>query len=82
MRTLCVKAAELRRLSPDITPAEIERRAANWSSHFERASISGPAIVEHWGRLGHPGSNGNGDTRASAERLLHEQKARDARARS
>lgn len=82
MRTLCVKAAELRRLNADITPAEVARRAENWTSHFERASISGPAIVEHWGRLGHPGSGGGGDEAGRRERILAIMREEKARARS
>jgi hypothetical protein len=58
MKTLCVKANELRKLNPDITPAEVARRAANWSTHYEGAAISGPAIVAHWGTLAHAGANG------------------------
>jgi hypothetical protein len=51
MRTLCVKANELRKVAPDVTPAEVERRAANWSGHMHDATISGPAVVKHWARL-------------------------------
>lgn len=51
MRTLCVKANELRRLNPDVTADEVARRADNWASHFGDATITGPAIVTHWARL-------------------------------
>jgi hypothetical protein len=54
MRTLCVKANELRKVAPDVTPAEVERRAANWSGHMHDATISGPAVVKHWARLAQP----------------------------
>jgi hypothetical protein len=57
MRTLCVKANELRKVDPNVTPEEVARRAANWSSHMDDATISGTAIVKWWGRLG---SVGNG----------------------
>jgi hypothetical protein len=51
MRTLCVKAAELRRLMPSVTAEEVERRAANWPGLFAHATLTGPALVEHWGSL-------------------------------
>ena len=51
MRTLCVKANELRKVAPDVTPEEVARRAANWSSHMGDATITGPAVVTHWARL-------------------------------
>jgi hypothetical protein len=54
MRTLCVKANELRKVAPDVTSAEVERRAANWSGHMHDATISGPAVVKHWARLAQP----------------------------
>jgi hypothetical protein len=54
MRTLCVKANELRKVAPDVTPAEVERRARNWSGHMHDATISGPAVVKHWARLASP----------------------------
>jgi len=65
MRTLCVKANELRKVAPDVTPEEVARRAANWSSHMRDATISGPAIVTHWGRLGSPALNGGPRDRAA-----------------
>lgn len=67
MRTLCVKANELRKLNPDITPEEVMRRAGNWGSHFEHASITGPAIVTHWGRLANAN---NGRHEETAEEQL------------
>ena len=51
MRTLCVKANELRKVAPDVTPEEVARRAANWPSHMGDATITGPAVVTHWARL-------------------------------
>jgi hypothetical protein len=54
MRTLCVKANELRKVAPDVTSAEVERRAANWPGHMHDATISGPAVVKHWARLAQP----------------------------
>lgn len=65
MRTLCVKANELRKVAPDVTPEEVARRAANWPSHMRDATISGPAIVKHWGRLGSPALNGGPRDRAA-----------------
>lgn len=56
MRTLCVKANELRKVDPGVTPEEVARRAANWSSHMDDATISGTAIVKWWGRLGAAGN--------------------------
>lgn len=68
MRTLCVKANELRRVAPDVTPAEVARRAANWPSHMGDATISGPGVVKWWGTLGAP-ANGRGPRDRAAEIL-------------
>jgi len=60
MRTLCVKANELRKVAPNVTPEEVARRATNWSSHMGDATITGPAVVTHWARLGAAGTSPNG----------------------
>ena len=54
MRTLCVKASELRQIAPEVTPDEVVRRAANWDSHMGEATITGPAVVKWWARLDQP----------------------------
>ena len=73
MRTLCVKANELRKLDPSVTPEEVARRAANWGSHFDHASISGPAIVTHWARLAHAGTgNGRAAPRDRAQEIAEQ----------
>jgi hypothetical protein len=56
MRTLVVKAHELRQIAPNVTPDEVLRRAANWPSHMHDATMTGPAIVKHWARLAHTAS--------------------------
>ncbi len=76
MRTLCVKANELRKVDPNVTPEEVARRAANWSSHMDDATISGAAIVKWWGRLG---SAGNGHRpRDRAAEILRGAAAKEA----
>jgi hypothetical protein len=46
--------SEIRAVCADVTPSEIERRAANWASHFDGASVSPNAIAKHWARLDKP----------------------------
>ena len=68
MRTLCVKANELRKVAPDVTPDEVARRAANWPGHMGDATISGPGVVKWWGTLG-SSANGRGPRDRAAEIL-------------
>ncbi len=63
MKTLCVKANELRALDPNCTAEEVLIRASNWPAHFPDATITGPAVVTHWARL----ANGKGVSGAERE---------------
>jgi uncharacterized protein YdaU (DUF1376 family) len=44
----CLK--QIRLSSPDVTPEEIQRRAANYAKHFKTASISADALAKWWSR--------------------------------
>ena len=45
-----VKAlADIRTVSPDVTAAEIQRRATNYRLHYTTAAISPTALSGHWG---------------------------------
>lgn len=73
MKTLCVKAIELRKVSPGVTPEEVARRALNWSAEMGDATISGPAIVTHWGRLGASKAHGNGQVSTAVPHLFSDE---------
>ena len=48
----CAKVlATIKAATPDVTPDEIARRAANWSTHFDGATLTATALAAHWGRL-------------------------------
>lgn len=44
--------AEIVKATPDVTPDEITRRAANYRRLFPRATVTANAIASHWARLG------------------------------
>lgn len=54
-RTCAVKAAEIRKASPDVTPDEMKRRAQCYLSKYRDASLTPPALCAHWAEFG---SNG------------------------
>ncbi len=49
-RAVGVALAVIRKVSPDLTCAEIERRASNYKSHFENAAMTASALSKHWAR--------------------------------
>ncbi len=70
-RTIGVALAEIRRATPDVTPAEIARRAALWSAHFPQATMTPSAIAKWWARLSHgplPASTGAYEALKEADR--------------
>lgn len=50
-----VALAEIRAASPDVTPDEIRRRAANYRAQFKGAALTPSALANHWGSMGSPG---------------------------
>jgi len=46
--------AEIKVVSPDVTPAEIERRAARYRQLHRDWTISAPALAKHWASLATP----------------------------
>lgn len=43
-----VAAAAITKVSPEVTPDEIRRRAANYRTHFEGAALTASALAKHW----------------------------------
>jgi uncharacterized protein YdaU (DUF1376 family) len=43
---------QIREVSPDVTPDEIRRRAANYETHFEGAALTSTALSNHWAKCG------------------------------
>lgn len=41
---------QIRKVSPDVTPEEVKRRAENYRSHFQDATLTANALASHWGR--------------------------------
>lgn len=48
--------AEIKAVSPDVTPAEILRRAANYHTHFSVA-LTPQALAKWWARCAEPAAN-------------------------
>lgn len=46
--------ADIRSVSPTLTPDEISRRATNYALHFRDAPISAHALAKHWARCDRP----------------------------
>lgn len=53
VRTVAVAAAKIRPLGA--TPEDVHLAVVNWPTHFGDATITAPAIAEHWARLQRPG---------------------------
>jgi hypothetical protein len=47
-RACGVALAEIRQVSPDLTPDEIARRADNYRRHFTGAALTPSALAKHW----------------------------------
>jgi hypothetical protein len=46
-------AAEIRKVCPDVTPEEIQRRANNYRSHFQGAACTPSAMASQWAKCQH-----------------------------
>jgi hypothetical protein len=44
--------AEIHEVSPDVTPEEIRRRAANYKTHMRDALLTATALAKHWAKCG------------------------------
>ncbi|MBK8477563.1 MAG: hypothetical protein IPL39_15055 [Opitutaceae bacterium] len=53
-RTVAVALAEIREASPDLTAAEIQRRAEHYRQHFTGAACTACALAKHWARCATP----------------------------
>lgn len=53
-RSVGVALAQIRKVSPNVTEIEIERRASNYRAHFRDAAITAMALAKHWGRCDKP----------------------------
>lgn len=53
-RSVGVALAGILKVSPDLTPQEIERRAANYLLQLPNATLTAHALEKHWARCGHP----------------------------
>lgn len=40
----------IRTVAPDVTPAEIRRRALNYAQHFQGATLTSTGLANNWGR--------------------------------
>ena len=57
---------EITNVSPEVTPDEIRRRAANLALHFPGASVTASSLAKHWARCGEPpGPRPTSGTRSS-----------------
>jgi hypothetical protein len=52
--------ATIRDVSPDVTVAEIKRRAAVYAAEWPRATLTAMALATHWGRMGGAKKEGGG----------------------
>lgn len=78
-RTLGTKIAEIQKATPDVTPDEIRRRAANFPAVMPpHTTLTAPALATHWARCAGSGSNGHDPTRAArlaeVRRMIEEEK--------
>jgi len=62
-----VAIAKIRKASPDVTPEEIARRAANYRLHMPTAMLTATALLNHWARCAQPPSRGQ-DARPADKR--------------
>ena len=53
-RACGVALAQIKGVTPTVTPAEITRRAKNYTSHFEGAAITPNALAKHWATCANP----------------------------
>ena len=51
---IATAAAEIRKASPDVTPEEVARRAANYRRLMPKATLTASALSKHWSRCGSP----------------------------
>jgi hypothetical protein len=58
-RAVGVALAEIRKVTPAVTPEEIQRRARNYPTHFSDAALTAPALAKHWARCDRPAANGS-----------------------
>jgi hypothetical protein len=52
---------DIREASPDVDPAEINRRRANYATHYPDAYCTSTALSAHWGLCANSKGNGNHD---------------------
>ena len=68
-RAIGVALAEIRSVAPDLTPAEIERRAANYRLHMPGVTLTANALASHWARCDQkPNGNHALDKRPNSRR--------------
>lgn len=49
-----IARAAIIKVSPDVTPDEIRRRAANYRTHFDGAALTPTALAKHWAVCANP----------------------------
>lgn len=57
LRACAVALSHIRKASPDVTPDEIKRRAANYRAHFRDITLTASALAKHWARCEHGGNS-------------------------
>lgn len=61
---IAVALKEIKAASPDVTPEEIKKRAANFRASWPKMSLTANALAAHWAKFGHvletPVERGNG----------------------
>jgi hypothetical protein len=62
--------ADIRRATPTLTPAELQRRAAHYRAHFPQAALTPSALANQWSACDRPPMSAAKETRA--ERLAKE----------
>jgi len=63
VRALGVAVAEIREATPDVSPDEIRRRAANYRAIHPTWELTGPALAKHWGGCGSKGRKAGPESR-------------------
>ncbi len=69
---------EIKDVCPDLTPAEIQRRAINYGLRFTGATLSASALCKHWAACDAPPRPKNGPQAARAEGVWALRQRQDA----
>lgn len=65
-RAVGVALSKIKKVTPELTDDEINRRAGNYRDHFRDAALTAPALAKHWARCAQP-KNGASALAASTD---------------